>query len=135
MASISIKNLARAIYESSLDKGGAELDSVLSKSIIFMRDKSLMSKKKEILKSLEDIIDKEEGIVKAKVSTSSKLNEKMEQEVKESIKKKYKAKEVILESIINPKLLGGIKIEIGDDIIDTTLANKIHQLQTYLITN
>ncbi|HAQ02787.1 TPA: hypothetical protein DEP30_02930 [Candidatus Nomurabacteria bacterium] len=135
MASISIKNLARAIYESSLDKGGAELDSVLSKSVIFMRDKSLMSKKKEILKSLEDIIDKEEGIVKAKVSTSSKLNEKMEQEVKESIKKKYKAKEVILESIINPKLLGGIKIEIGDDIIDTTLANKIHQLQTYLITN
>jgi len=129
MASISIKNLARAIYESSLDKGGAELDSVLSKSVIFMRDKSLMSK------SLEDIIDKEEGIVKAKVSTSSKLNEKMEQEVKESIKKKYKAKEVILESIINPKLLGGIKIEIGDDIIDTTLANKIHQLQTYLITN
>jgi F0F1-type ATP synthase delta subunit len=59
----------------------------------------------------------------------------MEQEIKEFIKDKYKANTVTIESNEDAKLLGGIKIEIGDDIIDTTLSNKINQLQNYLITN
>lgn len=135
MASISIKNLAQALYESSLNKEGAVLDSILAKSVLFMRDKNLIGKKKEILKALDDIINKEEGIIKAKISTSIKLKKEVEIQIEEFIKEKYKAKEVILEINENPKLLGGIKIEIGDEVIDTTLSNKIHQLQNYLIKN
>lgn len=135
MAKISIKNLAEALYESSLGKEGADLDSILKKSVIFMRDKNLIGKKKEILESLEQIINKKEEIIKAKVTTSEKLKTEAHKEIEDFIKKKYKAKEVYIEIIENPKILGGIKIEIGDDIIDTTLLNKIHQLQNYLITN
>ena len=135
MAKISIKNLARAIYESSFEKVGTDLDSILAKSVVFMRDKKLIGKKKEILNALEDIINKEKGIIKVRVSTSQKLKTEAHKEIEDFIKKKYKAKEVYIEIIENPKILGGIKIEIGDDIIDTTLLNKIHQLQNYLITN
>lgn len=135
MASISIKNLARAMYESSFDKKGGDLDSALAKCVIYMRDKNLIGKKEEILRELENIINKEEGIVKAKVSTSDKLKDTTERDIVELIKKKYNAETVQIEKYENPKLLGGIKIEIGDDIIDTTLSNKIHQLQDYLIKN
>lgn len=135
MASISIKNLASAIYESSFDKKGVDLDSILAKCVIFMRDKNLIGKKEEILKELEKIINKEEGIVKAKVSTNDKLKDTTEKEIIDLIKKKYKAETVEIDKYENSKLLGGIKIEIGDDIIDTTLSNKIHQLQDYLIKN
>ena len=135
MASISIKNLAHAIYDSSLDKEGIELDSIVEKSVIFIRDKNLLGKKKEILEELENIINKKNGIIKARISSSEKLNEVNRKEVEDFIKKKYKANEVIMEQETNPKLLGGIKIEIGDDIIDTTLSNKIHQLKNYLNKN
>lgn len=135
MASISIKNLASAIYESSLDKKGGDLDAILNKSVVFMRDKNLIGKKKEVLKELEKIINIEEGIVNAKVSSSSKLNASQEKEINDFIKSKYKAKEVHLELYEDQKLLGGIRIEIDNDIIDTTLSNKIHQLQDYLIKN
>lgn len=135
MASISIKNLANAIYESSLDKVGADLDLILNKSVIFMRDKNLINKKEEILNELEEIINIKEGIIKVKVSSSSTLDEKIKKEIIDFIKSKYKAKEVLLELHEDIKLLGGIKIEIGDDIIDTTLSSKIHQLQNYLIKN
>ena len=53
----------------------------------------------------------------------------------EFIKKKYQAKEVILELKEDDKLLGGIKIEIGDEIIDMTLKNKIKKLQNYLLSS
>jgi F-type H+-transporting ATPase subunit delta len=135
MASISIKNLAHAIYESSFEKEGASLDEILAKSVIFLRDKNLIGKKEEILKELEKIINKKEGIIKAKISTSTKLNDQAEKEIIEFIKKKYQAQTVEIEKYEDKKLLGGIKIEIGDEIIDTTLSNKIIQLQNYLITN
>ncbi len=135
MASISTKNLAQAIYESTLDKEGSSLDQILEKSIIFMRDKNLFSRKEEILQSLENIINKESGTIKAKLTSNEKLKDKNKKEIEEFIKKKYKAKEVSIEMKEDSKLLGGIKLEIGDDIIDTTLSNKLHQLQDYLIKN
>ena len=94
-----------------------------------------MGKKEEILKALEKIVNKENGILKAKITTEIKLNEEIVKEIEEFIKKKYKAKEVILELKEDKELLGGIKMEIEDEIIDATLRNKIKQLQTYLITN
>lgn len=135
MTSISIKNLAEAIYESSLGKDGGDLDSVIEKSCIFIRNKNLLGKKEEILEALEKLIDKKEGVVRVAVSTSNKLTKEDQREIEEFIIKKYKAKTVNLELREDKRLLGGIKIEIGDDIIDTTLSNKIHQLQNYLITN
>jgi len=135
MATASIKNLAQAIYESSLNKEGRELDVAIDKCAVYLKNKNLLGKKEEILKALEKIVNKEGGIVKAKVTTEVKLKTEMAKEIEEFIKKKYKSKEVILEEQVNEKLLGGIKIEIGDDIIDATLSNKIKQLQDYLITN
>lgn len=135
MASNSIKNIAMAIYESSRDKTGSDLDSAILKSATWIKDKNLIGKKEEILKSLESIINKENSIVKAKVKSGKKLDESSQREIEDFIKKKYKAKEVILELKEDKNLLGGIKLEVGNDIIDTTLSNKIHQLKTYLITN
>jgi F-type H+-transporting ATPase subunit delta len=135
MASISIKNLASAIYESSFDKEGSSLDSILEKSVVFLRDNNLLGKKEELLKAIEDIVNKENGIVKVKISSSEKLKDDTQKEIEKYIKEKYKASKVLIEEKVDPNLLGGIKLEIGDDIIDTTLLNKIHQLQNYLIIN
>lgn len=135
MATISTKNLAQSIYESSKEKDGAVLDTILLNAVTLINKKHLMSKSKEILSSLEKIIDKDEGLVRAKVSSKSKLDKKTADEIEDFIKKRYKAEKVILEFEINEKLLGGIKIQIGDEIIDTTLKNKIRKLENYLINN
>jgi F0F1-type ATP synthase delta subunit len=36
---------------------------------------------------------------------------------------------------VDEKLLGGIKIKVGDEIIDGTLKNKIKKLENHLIIN
>lgn len=135
MANISIKNIARAIYESSSLKEGAELDIVSKKTVSLISKKHLMSKSKEILNQLEKISDKSDGVVRAKISSRIKIDKKIVDEIEDFIKKKYKAKNTVLEFIVDEKLLGGIRIEIGDEIIDTTIKNKIKKLQNYLIKN
>jgi len=135
MSKILIKNLARAIYETTSGKKGEVLDKSILDCSLFIKDKNLLNKKKEILSDLEEIINKENGILKIKVSSKKELKTKTEKEIESYIKKKYKAKEVIIDKKINDKLLGGIKIEVGNDIIDTTLLKRVNQLQNYLIKN
>ena len=134
MATISTNNLARAIYESSLGKSGSELDMVAKNIVEIISRKHLIGKSKEIITSLEKIIDKNEEVVRAKISSRIKLEKKIIDEIEDFIKKRYKAKNTVLEFEVDEKLIGGIKIEIGDEIIDTTLKNKIKKLENYLIT-
>lgn len=135
MKAISVNNLARAIYESSKKKDGADLNHALVNAAEFIRDKNMMGKSDLILASLEKIIDEDEGIARVKVSSSKKLTKGMIEEIEELIKKRYKKSEVIMEEIEDSKLLGGIRIEIGDEVIDMTLKNYIRQLQNYLNEN
>lgn len=135
MATLSIKNIAHAIYESSKDKDDNELN-VLTKNIVnFLNKKRMMSKANKIIDELEGIVDDNEKIKRVKITSKNKLSNKLLEEIREFIKKKYRAKNVIFQISENEKLLGGIKIEIENDKIDTTLLNKIKKLQTYLIKN
>ena len=135
MATVSIKNLAYAIYESSKDKEGTDLDIVMKNSVQMISDKHLLSKSHLILSELEKIVDNEKGRLRVRVNSKTKITDKAQEEIIDFIKKRFKIKEVILELKEDPKLLGGIKLEIGDEIIDTTLKHKLDQLQNYLITN
>ena len=72
------------------------------------------------------------GILQKIIGSSA--DKKIELEIEDFIKKRYKAKNTVLEFEVNEKLLGGIKIQVGDEIIDTTLKNKIKKLENYLIT-
>jgi len=136
MATISINNIASAIYESSVNKKGeADLDNISKKAIDLIKRKNLMSRSKEILLKLEKIVDKNEEVVRAKVSSRINLDKKMIDEIEDFIKKRYKAQNTVLEFKIDSKLLGGIKLEVEDEVIDMTLKNKIKKLQNFLIKN
>jgi len=134
MASISINNLARAIYESSHGKTGAELDVVIKNVVKLLSEKHAIGKSKEILNKLQKIIDKDEEMVRAKVSSKIEIKKHVINEIEDFIKKRYKVKNAILDFEIDESLLGGVKIEVGDEIIDMTLKNKIHRLKNYLAT-
>jgi F-type H+-transporting ATPase subunit delta len=135
MATISINNLARAIYESSDEKDGAHLDTVTRNAVLLIKEKHMMGKSNEILSVLTKIIDRNEEVVRAKISSKTKMEKKFIDEIEEYIKKRYKAKNTILEFKVDESLLGGIKIEVGDEVIDMTLKNKIHKLKNYLINS
>jgi F-type H+-transporting ATPase subunit delta len=135
MTNVSINNIAQAIYDSSKDKDEARQNAIIKNIIELLKLKHLIGKSDLILSSLSKIIDKDKGVIRVKLSSRSKVSKTAINEIEEFIKKRYKAKDIIITFIEDEKLLGGIKLEIGDEIIDTTLIKKIHKLQNYLITN
>jgi len=133
MATLSNNDIAHAIYLVSKEKTHAELHEVNNKVVRFLARRRLLSKSPDILERLNKIINHEAGRIVVKVQSAKKLKEEMKNELITFLKKRYKVKEVVLTEILDEKLLGGIKIEINDEIIDLTVKNKIKKLQEHLI--
>lgn len=132
MTTISNNDIAQAIYLVSKYKTETELRNVNDKIIKFLSRKRFLSKSSDILERLEKIINYENKKIIVKVSSAKKLKEELKEELAFFLKKRYKIEKVIFIEEIDEKLLGGMKIEINDEIIDLTVKNKIKKLEEHL---
>src|SRR5574343_261695 len=118
MATLSNNDIARAIYLTSKNKTAGELSDVNNKIIEFLVRKRLISKASDILDKLEKIINSEEERLEVKVLSKMKLKEESKNELIFFLKERYKVKEIILTERLDDRLIGGMRLEIGDEIID-----------------
>ena len=132
MTTISNNDIAQTIYLISKDKKQSELSDVYKKIVNFLYRRKLLSKAPDILSRLNKIINGEEGRIVAKVSSVEPLSHQTKINLEHSLKKRYLAKEVVLVESVDDKLLGGVKIEVNDEVIDLSIKNKISKLQEYL---
>ncbi len=135
MTILSNNDIARAIYLSAKGKSPAEMHDLHKKIINFLVRRRLISKTPSVLGALEKIINSEHGIVLANVSTAERLSSKIKNNLVHFLKKRYSAKEVTLNHILDKKLLGGMRVEVNDEVIDLSVRNKIRQLQGHLTRN
>ncbi|MFZ3011818.1 MAG: F0F1 ATP synthase subunit delta [Minisyncoccia bacterium] len=135
MAIISNNDIAHAIYLATRDKAKEEQSLVYGRVVKFLNKKRLLPKAPDILLRLSNIINKYEGRIKAKISSGKEIDETTKKEIIETLARRYFVKEVALEYTIDEKLLGGFKVEVGDEIIDLTIKKKIEKLQEHLTNN
>lgn len=132
MAVISNNDIARAIYL-AMKEGKHETQSNVSKKVIqFLSRRRILSKAPLILTELKKIIDVDEGRVIAKVSSVEKLDHQAKTHLEHSLKKRYGSKEVVLNEVLDSNLVGGIKIEVNNEVIDLSIKNRLRKLQEYL---
>ncbi|KKQ03997.1 MAG: ATP synthase subunit delta [Parcubacteria group bacterium GW2011_GWA2_36_24] len=132
MAILSNNNIARAIYLFLKDKSHSEQLDMSQKIVKFLSRRRLLSKASLILSQLGKIINQEEGRIIVKVSSVEKLNQQTKIHLEQALKKRYSAKEIMLVESLDSKLLGGLKVEVNNEIIDLSIKNKIGKLQKYL---
>jgi F-type H+-transporting ATPase subunit delta len=130
MTAISNNNIAEAIYLAAQEDKNSE--QFYEKVIQFLSRRRLLPKAPDILFRLNKIINGHNEVVAAKVSSVIKIDETTNKKLAEILTKHYSAKEIDLTEIIDEKLLGGFKIEVGDEVIDLTIKNKIKKLQEHL---
>jgi len=133
MVTLSNNDIAEAIYLSTKDKKGNELGDTTKKIVEFLKNRGLISKSREILEKLDNIINKDINRIVVKVYTKEKLRDKLKIELITYLKERLKAREIILEEKQDEKLLGGLRLEINNEIIDLTVKKKILKLKEYLI--
>ncbi|GAA0125873.1 MULTISPECIES: F0F1 ATP synthase subunit delta [Clostridium] len=86
--------------------------------------KQLMQERKDIK---VDVSEKFKPLV-AKVKTVQPLNEEQKEQIIKKLKNYYN-REFIIEESIDKKILGGVYITVGDDVIDVTVKGKLIELR------
>ena len=132
MTKISPKNIAEAVYEATKGKSGRDLAVALKRSAQVLKDKRMLGQSSEVLKALQNIFDKKTSSVRMKVTTAKSLGSQEKSKLENEIKEKYKAQIVISEFFEKEELLGGMRVEVGDEVLDSTYRNKLQKLEKFL---
>lgn len=87
------------------------------------------------LNSLQEIISRfivlcqeAQGMLVADIKSAAKLTEKQLKEIAVYLEKKL-GKKIILNTIVDPKILGGLIIKTGSKVVDNSIANKINKIK------
>jgi len=124
-----IRQLSRGMLRASFTDG--QLDSGRIASLV----DSLIAKKPRnyinVLKNYRRLLRLELEKRRARIETASELDRETSSKVIENLKKKY-GNDLSTEYVVNPRLLGGMRIRVGSDVWDGTVRNRLEQLQQQL---
>lgn len=84
-----------------------------------------------IIKEFKKLYNQEKKIMEVEVVSAITLNEKMKNKLQNKIKSKIDNK-VLIKEKIDPSIIGGLIIKIGDHIIDGSIKNKLANLQNHI---
>jgi F-type H+-transporting ATPase subunit delta len=125
---ISTKQYARSLYEATKDKPRSEIDLLLANFVKILSRDNALERKNEIMLGFQKISDQENGIVEAEISTREELNEEVRTEVRTWVRTKYAAKEVVLKEKTDANAKGGIRIQVGDEVMDGSVSGRLKEL-------
>ena len=129
----TIKQYAQALYKLTKDKSQKEIDVVLEKFVANLKSEQKLKTIEQIVKQFVEIYNKENRIISARVLTGRKIDEDTIENIKNKLKEKYQAEKIELETMIDKKLKGGIKIIVGEDILDGSIAGRLAKLKNSLV--
>jgi len=84
-----------------------------------------------IEQEFERLADEAAGRVRATATTAIELGRDDRERVERELSKRLK-KEVRLSVVVDPRILGGLKLQYGDRVIDATVATRLAQLRRRL---
>ena len=86
----------------------------------------------QILKTFIEICSEKRGELKAEIKSAKELNTKDISKVKEELAENF-GSNIKLNYKHDPSLIGGLVIKVGSTMVDTSIKNKLHQIQKQMI--
>jgi F-type H+-transporting ATPase subunit delta len=124
-----IRQLSREMLRASFREG--QLDPARISSII----DSVTARKPrnyiDVLKNYRRLLRLEAEKRRARIETASEMDPATQSEVVTNLKKKY-GNDLTPEFVVNPELLGGMRIRVGSDVWDGSVRNRLERLQQQL---
>ena len=107
-------------------------NALLKKFLCFLVEKRRLFFLKNILINFVNICSQKRGEVKARLIAAKQLNDNEIKKIKDEISKDFK-NEVKLDYKYDPSLIGGLIIQVGSVMIDTSIKSKLKKLESNMI--
>lgn len=133
---LSTPEVSSGIKKETLTKSlGAEPGDRLVNFLMLLIDKGRIDFLPEIFKEYEVLADKRKNILNIVIVSASALDESQIERIKEKYAKEYNASSVNAKIELDNSLLGGVKIKIGDRVIDGSVRGRLEALRQLTMDN
>lgn len=114
--------------ESALPKGSpVELVNVLK----LMAERGDLDMVKDVAAALGQVLTGRGEVVKAEVVSASDLSESEQEQLRKSLAEQY-GEDLSFSFRVDPSLLGGLRVRVGDRLIDTSVASRLAAMRESL---
>ena len=111
----------------------SRVDPIVLKFILLLVEKKREDLLHDIVKVYQELYDEKVGVVTAEVITALDLNGNERKKIEKKILELTGAKKVKAIYKVDPSILGGIIIKIGDTVYDASIKRRIQLLREQLI--
>jgi len=87
-----------------------------------------------VMQTFIQMVDDAKGVEKAHVYTARKLSNEAIGELEVAFAKRFGKKEMQLENIVDPSVIGGVKVRVGNTIYDGSLSGKLHRMKRDIVS-
>ena len=109
-----------------------KLNSLLTKFLSFLISKRRFFYIEKILQDFLDTCSKKRGEVKAELVSSKELSDQEISEIKNDLSKNFSSK-IKLNYKYDKSLIGGLVVRVGSIMVDTSIKNKLQQIENRMI--
>ena len=124
-----IRRLSRELLRASFTDG--QLDQGKIASVL----QSLIEKKPRhyiaVLENYKRLLRLEVEMRHARIESASELTPEVSSSIVSNLRRKY-GQDLTTEFLVNPELLGGLRIRVGSDVWDGTVRNRLERLEQIL---
>ncbi|MGH8750164.1 MAG: F0F1 ATP synthase subunit delta [Burkholderiales bacterium] len=124
LSSANIESVLLGICGDKLDGAGRNFMQVLVRNDRL----TLLS---EIRAIFEQRKAEQEGVLEANIISAFALNDEQVQQLVSRLESKYRRK-VVAQVSVEPELIGGVKVAVGDEVLDATVRGKLEAMRAAL---
>lgn len=125
------KHTAQEIEALMLDVLGKRGDESVKQFVATLLENNRLMLLPEIARQYEALKSQAEGVTEALVSSAFPLSDAEVADLTGTLSKRYD-KTVRLTVSVDPELIGGVRVKIGDDVIDASVRGKLNELAASL---
>lgn len=136
-----LKRVVRNPYIPNEDKGrvmllaaGAQPGSSLEKFILLIIKNNRAEFLRKIALSYVDLYREKHNIAKVEVTTATQLPEDEVQAIINVVKKQLGDTTLEIETLVDPELIGGFTVSVGDMLLDASVKNELKKLRLNLLS-
>lgn len=86
----------------------------------------------EISTSFSRLLEESKNIARAEVRTAVPLDTELENKLRESLEG-ITGKKILMEKVVDDKLIGGVLVRIGDELLDSTIRTRLGDMKEELL--
>ena len=112
---------------------GGRVHDTLLKLVLVMNRKGRAGRIAAMCRAFDRLVDQHRGVVEVKAEVAQPLDDAAAGQLREQISAALGGRTVQLHTHVNPDLIGGLRLQIGDKLIDGSVVSRLNKMRSELV--